>query len=82
VSSLHTGAKFKITGITEDSIILNMALNMKFEDIDKHLIIDDELKHAILTHKVKTPAKPIKKKENPLVLFLYNPNPLLVRITK
>ena len=62
VSSLHTGAKFKITGITEDSIILNMALNMKFEDIDKHLIIEDELKHAILTHRTKTPAKPTRKR--------------------
>ena len=41
---------------------LNMALNMKFEDIDKHLIIDDELKHAILTHRTKTPAKPISKR--------------------
>ena len=44
VNSLHTGAKFKITGITEDSIILNMALNMKFTDMDKHLINDEEQK--------------------------------------
>ena len=44
VISQHTGAKFKITGITEDSIILNMALNIKFTDMDKHLINDEEQK--------------------------------------
>lgn len=61
VISRHTSARFKITGITAESIILNGALNMKFEDLDKHLIIDEELKKAILSHKVPA-SKPKRKK--------------------